>query len=187
MGSFSWMKADTLTNVANILEGAPFKCLIPKEYGGGFIKDHYQDYGYLGHDNEQREYDMYELLAFWNYDAPYKSGKVLDYLQFTGEFPTMKKIDDYTDDNRIIGIDIGCYDHDVNLLRFPLKLVSCTYKGTYEDCTGRSYSDPEQGWVEIKRDSYDYEAMVNRINRELEKQKEAILANIFFAKPIPLD
>ena len=45
MGSFSWMKADTLTNTANILEGAAFKFLIPKEYGGGFIKDHYQDYG----------------------------------------------------------------------------------------------------------------------------------------------
>ena len=25
MGSFSWMKADTLTNTANVLEGAAFK------------------------------------------------------------------------------------------------------------------------------------------------------------------
>ena len=91
MGSFSWMKADTFTNTANILEGAAFKFLIPKEYGGGFIKDHYQDYGYLGHDNEQHEYDMYELLAFWNQNALYKSGRVKDYLQFNGDFQKMKK------------------------------------------------------------------------------------------------
>lgn len=187
MGSFSWMKADTLTNTANILEGAAFKFLIPKEYGGGFIKDHYQDYGYLGHDNEQHEYDMYELLAFWNQNAIYKSGRVKDYLQFNGDFPKMKKIDQYTDDNRTIGINIGCYDCDINLLRYPLKLVSCTYKGTYEDCIGRSYGDPEQGWVAIKRNSWDYENMVKKINQEMEKQKEALLKDIFFATPIELN
>ena len=45
MGSFSWLKADKLGKVANIVEGAPFKFLIPAEFGGGFVKDHYQDYG----------------------------------------------------------------------------------------------------------------------------------------------
>ena len=48
MGSFSWLKADDLTKVENIACGYPFKFLIPKEFGGGFIKDIYQDYGYLG-------------------------------------------------------------------------------------------------------------------------------------------
>lgn len=45
MGCFSWLKADKLTNVANIVEGKPFKFLIPQEFGGGFIKDNYQGYG----------------------------------------------------------------------------------------------------------------------------------------------
>ena len=31
MGSFSWLKADTLTNHANIAYDAPFKFLIPKQ------------------------------------------------------------------------------------------------------------------------------------------------------------
>ena len=35
IGSFSWLKADDLTKVANIAYGHPFKFLIPKEFGGG--------------------------------------------------------------------------------------------------------------------------------------------------------
>ena len=41
MGSFSWNKADTLTKIENVAYGTPFKFLIPKEFGGGFIKDYY--------------------------------------------------------------------------------------------------------------------------------------------------
>ena len=41
MGSFSWNKADTLTQIENVAAGKPFKFLIPKEFGGGFIKDNY--------------------------------------------------------------------------------------------------------------------------------------------------
>ena len=69
MGSFSWLKADKLTNVANIVDDKPFKCLIPAEFGGGFVRDSYQDYGYLGvKPDGTPKYDMYELLAFWNAD-----------------------------------------------------------------------------------------------------------------------
>ena len=66
MGSFSWNKADKLTSTENIAYDRPFKFLIPKEFGGGFIKDYYQDYGYLGtkNDNEPK-YDMYELSALF--------------------------------------------------------------------------------------------------------------------------
>ena len=31
-------------------------------------------------------------------------------------------------------------------LKYPLKLVSASYKGTYEECEGRSYGDPNQGF-----------------------------------------
>lgn len=153
MGSFSWLKADELTMVKNVAYEKPFKFLIPKEFGGGFVKDHYQDYGYLGTKEDGSEkYDMYELLAFWNADMPYKNGVVRDYLKYNGEFPAMKEIDDYTDDNRNIGIDIGCYDHEIDKLKYPLKLVSASYKGTYEECVGKSYGDPDQGFYETYRD-----------------------------------
>ena len=152
MGSFSWLKADTLTKVANVVYGAPFKFLIPAEFGGGFIKERYQDYGDLGtNDNGEAKYDMYELLAFWNANE-----KLLDKLNWQGKEngappPMMKERDMYTDDNRSIGIDIGCYDAQISRLRYPLKLVSASYKGTYEDCEGRSYSDPNQGFGPIYR------------------------------------
>ena len=153
MGSFSWLKADNLTKIKNVYYGMPFKFLIPKEYGGGFIKDKYQDYGYLDTVDKTGEpkYDMYELLAFWNYMMPYKNGCVKDYLMYDGEFPKMKEADGYTFNNRRIGIDIGCYDKQIDKLVYPLKLVSASYKGTYEDCVGKSYGDPDQGFYPVNR------------------------------------
>lgn len=146
MGSFSWLKADNLTNVGNIAYGKPFKFLIPKEFGGGFIKDYYQDYGYLGKkENGSPKYDMYEILAFWNAD------KIDGKLRYNGEFPKMKEIDCYTDNNRSLGIDIGCYDCDIDKLKYPLKLVSVSYKGTYEDLDTYSYGDPNQGFYPVRR------------------------------------
>ena len=140
MGSFSWLKADNLTKVANVVYGKSFKFLIPKEYGGGFIKDTYQDYGYLGKKEDgSPKYDMYEILAFWNHDLI--SGE----LQYDGEFPNMKEIDSYTNKNRSLGIDIGCYKKEIDKLKYPLKLVSPSYQGTYEDLDSCSYVDPEQG------------------------------------------
>lgn len=37
MGSFSWLRANVDTEKANIAEGDKFACLIPKEFGGGYI------------------------------------------------------------------------------------------------------------------------------------------------------
>lgn len=168
MGSFSWLKADELTQIRNVAYDHPFKFLIPKEFGGGFIKDHYQDYGYLGtKENGAPKYDMYELLAFWNAEmqmrnyinrsdenskAVFKDCLVKDLLKWNGDFPLLKEIDEYTDKNRHIGIEIGCYDNEIDLLQYPLKLVSASYKGTYEDCEGKSYNDPDQGFGPVKRD-----------------------------------
>lgn len=157
MGSFSWLKADTLTDVVNIAYGYPFKCLIPAEFGGGYIEDVYQDYGYLGtKEDGSPRYDMYELLAFWNRDMirPWHADYVWNYLEYDGEFPLMKEIDEHTDHNRGIGIDIGCYDHQMHKLKYPLKLVSTSYKGSYEDCRGISYSDPEQGSYPVLREDF---------------------------------
>ena len=127
MGSFSWLKADNLTYVSNIVGGRPFKCLIPKEFGGGFIKDYYQDYGYLGtKEDGSPKYDMYELLAFWNSDKQISDEnsdtKLISELKWDGEFPLMKEIDEYTRHNRSVGIHIGCYDNQIDNLKYPLKV-----------------------------------------------------------------
>jgi hypothetical protein len=83
-------------------------------------------------------------LAFWN---------KAEGLKFDGEFPLMKEIDKYTDDNRNFGIDIGCYDHDILKLKYPLKLVSASFNGTYEDLDKPSFGDPDQGFFSRKRNS----------------------------------
>lgn len=153
MGSFSWMRAERGTKKANVSVGDGFKFLIPKEFGGGFIKDHYQDYGHLGEEDERgfSKYDMYELLAFWNRDMVKPYGE----LKYDGEFPQLKERDIYTDHNRSLGIDIGCYDKDIDKLKYPLKLVSLSYDGTYEDCQGYSYGDPNQGFYSTTWDEWD--------------------------------
>lgn len=144
MGSFSWNKADDLTEIENIACGDEFKFLIPKEFGGGDLIDFYQDYGYLGtKDDDTPKYDMYELLAFWN---------SVDNLKWNGDTkPLMKEIDEHTDHNRCLGIGIGCYDHEILLLKYPLKLVSLSYKGDYESCVEPSLGDPDQGFYQRKR------------------------------------
>jgi hypothetical protein len=143
MGSFSWNKADKLTQIENIAYGSPFKFLIPKEFGGGFIKDKYQGYGRLGtKENGEPKFDMYELQAFWNH---------AEGLKFDGEIPLMKEIDKHTIYNRSEGIEIGCYEEDIRKLKFPLKLVSSSFKGTYEDLETYSTNDPKQGCGSRKR------------------------------------
>ena len=143
MGSFSWNKADDLTAIENVACGYPFKFLIPKEFGGGFIKDVYQDYGRLGtKEDGTPKYDMYELQAFWN---------VPDKVQYSGEFPLMKEIDEYSSENRLIGVSIGYYKDEILKLKYPLKLVPLSFKGAYEDLEAPSFGCPEQGFRVIKK------------------------------------
>lgn len=158
MGSFSWLKADDLTRVKNIVYGKPFKFLIPKEFGGGFIKDNYQDYGHLGRkDDGTAKYDMYELLALWNMSGVQTVQKYVypDFIDVKIDFdslPKMKEIDDLTNEIRGLGIDLDTYKERYSKLKYPLKLVSASYKGTYEDCKGISLDDPMQGSGPIYRD-----------------------------------
>lgn len=141
MGSFSWLRADHTTKRSNICSGDIYKILIPAEFGGGFIKDRYDDYGcvFSGTDHEA---DLYGILAYWNKC----DGMIYDCEHYPN---TMDEILKYgnTDlqGNRCKGIDIGCYDRQVDRLKYPLKLVSASYKGTYETCDGKSYTDPNQG------------------------------------------
>ena len=142
MGSFSWMRADHTTKRSNLTAGDRYKILIPQEFGGGFIKDTYYDYGYVFYDTDH-EADLYGILAYWN---------KCDGMVFDGEeYPStmediLKRGKTCFQSNRCKGIDIGCYDEQIDKLKYPLKLVSVSYKGTYEDCDGKSYGDPNQGF-----------------------------------------
>ena len=142
MGSFSWIRADKKTKRKNLTCGDSYKILIPEEFGGGFIKDTYHDYGYVFYDTDH-EADLYGILAYWN--------KCEGMIFYGDEYPsTMKDIlergNTCLQKNRCKGINIGCYDGQIDKLKYPLKLVSASYKGTYEECDGRSCGDPEQGF-----------------------------------------
>ena len=144
MGSFSWTRADKTTKRSNLTYGDRYKILIPQEFGGGFIEDTYYDYGYVFHNDDTKEdADLYGILAYWN---------KCEGMIFEGEeYPAtmediLKRGNTRLKENRCKGISIGCYREQIDMLKYPLKLVSASYKGTYEDCDMRSYGDPAQGF-----------------------------------------
>ena len=144
MGSFSWIRADKATRRKNLVDGDVYKILIPQEFGGGYIKGIYYDYGLVfKYDDTRENADLYGILAYWNKCE----GMIFD----GDEYPsTMQDILERghtrNQNNRCKGIDIGCYDKQIDKLKYPLKLVSASYKGTYEECEMRSYGDPNQGF-----------------------------------------
>ena len=144
MGSFSWLRADKTTKRSNLTDGDVYQILIPQEFGGGYIKDIYYDYGKVfEYDDTKETADLYGILAYWN--------KCEGMIFYGDEYPsTMEDILKYgrtcLQNNRHKGIEIGCYDRQIDVLKYPLKLVSDSYKGTYEECDMRSYGDPNQGF-----------------------------------------
>jgi hypothetical protein len=175
MGSFSWMRADRCTKRANLTMGDSYKILIPEYLGGGYIKDKYWDYGYINASEYdcavyvdksgkkwhkiKGEHDLHGLLAYMNrHDIDKKFYERLRDLSFLKDvkddiMDIIINGDTSADNIRGIGIDIGCYEWEVNHLKYPLKLVSASFKGTYEDCDMVSYSDPEQGFTAKNWDS----------------------------------
>jgi hypothetical protein len=156
MGSFSWLRADNCTKRHNISLGDSYKILIPQEFGGGYIKDKYYDYGYINYEDcavyvdpngkktkLKAVSDLYGVLAYMNID---KYGKSKFNTATPHILDIVEKGNTHSDSIRCSGIDIGCYDDEINALEFPLKLVSATCKDTYETCKERSYGDPEQGF-----------------------------------------
>jgi len=78
----------------------------------------------------------------------------------------MKEIDSFTDSNRSKGTSIGCYNSEIRRLKYPLKLVSASFKGTYEDLNTCSLRDPHQGSGVRKRGVYKKEdnTMLNHVH-----------------------
>ena len=175
MGTFSFTKADLHhTTVANIMHDKPFKCLIPAAFGGKLIKDTYDGYGKLTDQVSHAEYDMFELLAFWNAEMPVPTpvlrhaihsgywkksepapATIKELLRYDGEFTPMKTMDNHTTWNRLIGIMMGTFQDEVDKLRYPLKLVSASCRASYEDLQSRSYTDPNQGLSPLNWVAYD--------------------------------
>lgn len=214
MGSFSWTRAEHITRRSNLTDGDSYKILVPKEFGGGYIKDTYFDYGQVFTDkmffdninesrckaeyvdgegnhypmsefvnnpdrgnattNDQCHCDLYGILAWWNNARINNPNGSCELMYFGDTKPSnMYEILKYgltwVQDNRCAGINIGCYDDQIDKLKYPLKLVSASYKGTYEDCSGISYGDPNQGFDYYEWSDPDYEKYLRKL-----EQKEGI-------------
>ena len=168
MGSFSFTRAECTTKRANFTTGDKYKILIPKKFGGGFILDTYFDYGDINNyrnavyvDTENVKHpltigaDLYGVLAYFNdcddllFDGETKPNTILDIL-YNGRTGYQ--------DNRCAGIDL-----DKETIKYPLKLVSANYTKLYEECPGRSYSDPNQGFCKGNWDWSDYQTFKDKI------------------------
>lgn len=192
MGSFSWCRAETTTKRSNISYGDKYKILVPEKFGGGYIKDIYFDYGEIFTEYAEEKDpgyamyidgggniylasnfvcgDLYGILAWWNLpdnldfclpENTVISGNLESYRPKT-MYDILSRGCLYL--NRNIGIDIGCYDDQIDELIYPLKLVSASYKGTYESCNGRSYGDPNQGFMKCSWDMPSYQRVRDRLN-----------------------
>ena len=161
MGSFSFIYADRPSKkypnrkYANFSYGDKVRVLIPKDFGGGYIDATYGDYGRFYADNGE-SYDIYELVAVWNKDANIPSAKPTDLfgIENTSSVSGQKIIDKNTDLNRIVGINIGCYDEQIDALPYPPKIVHQDNPRSYEQVRQVSYGDPEQGFFHYSWTSY---------------------------------
>ena len=147
MGQFSWL--DCITN-EQVLDGVPrdVYVLVPKEFGGGHIKETcYDGYGHFG------MYDIYELVVEWNknhFDIMFdnkdtwKCGDWVDcyredFIRYSKGEPIRSGV--YLRD---MGITLACYDEDNERLMYPIKITH-DENAVYENCRP-SEGDPNQGW-----------------------------------------
>lgn len=197
MGSFSWTRAEHTTKRANLTYGDKYKMLVPKEFGGGYIKDIYYDYGKLFECRKVSDFafarcqgyftyvdakgqtysmystaDVYGILAYWN---------SVEGMNFDGVERPLTMIDilkrgrTHEDINRCKGVRIGCCVEEVDELKYPLKFVSPSYNGTYEDCGGRSYGDPNQGFGKYAWTHSDYSKILAKLRvADVAKEKEKL-------------
>jgi hypothetical protein len=157
MGQFSWLDCKTKQQIIDN------KCknvfvLIPKEFGGGHIKETcYDGYGHFG------GYDIFDLVADWNrkdlsensdFVFPYSNEQIKnkDWYEFYADTNlTREEVVEKTKEKgnrffewRYIGIALSCYDEDNEALPFPIKITYDEH-ACYELCLP-SKSDPNQGW-----------------------------------------
>lgn len=158
MGEFSWLYAVRTSKQANIESGNKIKLLIPKEYidtyGAPALTGVLDGYGCFTTKVKGKKYelDLYGVLGFMNKHMCEYSGNAIE-KEWQRDKNPMGLSD--TNENRC-GIGFGCYGFEILCSDYPLKLVPCDYEGTYEDCEGVSFGDPNQGWCKTLWDEkYD--------------------------------
>lgn len=187
MGQFSWIYCNTAKPV---LDNEPRSSylLIPEEFrsefgGQAYIKEEcYDGYGRFG------RYDVYELISMWNKKA---IPEILNRIENNnwrcirrnseGEFSkfSLRDIEDLKEfyksnlqPNRIVGINMACYDEDNCSLPYPIKIAS---KPMLYENARPSVSDSNQGWnVRIcEEDKKVYDAIKNGSYGPLQNKIEA--------------
>ena len=147
MGQFSWLDCVTDAQILDDVRKNVY-VLVPKEFGGGHIKEECYD-GY-GHFDGQ---DIYELVVKWNknhFDRAFDNidtWKCKDWLfNYREDFIRYSKGEDIRDPRnlRTLGIALACYDEDNERLFYPIK-ITYNPKAEYENCKP-SKRDPDQGW-----------------------------------------
>lgn len=135
MGCFSWMKSDTNES---LLIGKSAYLLIPKEFGGGAIREaYYEGYG------DFSEFDVYNLVVDWNCTKDEQEAQKKKYNDLYKEGEYMR-----SEWKRNLGIKIACYDRDNFILKYPIKITKDIMD--YEDALP-SMSAHEQGCSREKR------------------------------------
>ena len=159
MGYFSWITSDTKKRII-IGKRTDVYVLIPKEFGGGHIKEScYDGYGRFGGK------DIYDLVTEWNREHLSDICKRDDWecdwcvidkkialLYYVGGDDAVESyvnqkypVNHYIrqDWKRNIGICLACYDKDNFRLPYPIKIAESP-DAVYEECKP-SKSDPMQG------------------------------------------
>ena len=163
MGQFSWLDCRDGSQILDNVE-ADVYLLVPKEFGGGRIKETcYDGYGNFGGK------DAYDLVADWNREflsknpnhrLPHADAETRSY-EWYGKYADLSASREEVVGSmksgyaewRGIGIDLACYDEDNASLPYPIKITHDS-SAVYEEC-GPSPSDPDQGW--LMDDPYDEE------------------------------
>ena len=137
MGSFSWQYASEKSETINFCPGDEVKVLIPEHFGIGEIVGSYEDYGIvLTKDLEENELN-----------------NKIKQLHKEKKLPTVEEVVSFIGNDsslRSVGINIGCYDEQLDSLKYPLKVIPVSEDVKYENCNFISYGDPNQGF------EYDY-------------------------------
>ena len=139
MGSFSWQYASEKSETINFCPGDEVKVLIPEYFGIGEIVGSYED----------------DLIAIFNAEDLEENelNNKIKQLHKEKKIPTVEEVVSFIGNDsslRGVGINIGCYDEQLDSLKYPLKVIPVSEDVKYENCNFISYGDPNQGF------EYDY-------------------------------
>lgn len=146
MGQFSWLDCVDGRQIVDDRREDVY-VLVPKEFGGGHIKEEcYDGYGNFGGK------DIYELVPEWNKQMIpeiIRRAKAGHWKAHISEHD-MEDMRKYYENKpisiwlRYIGIMMACYDEDNFALEYPIKITHNAF-AVYERCKP-SETDPDQGW-----------------------------------------